>query len=154
MTHRQHRTVHSGDRDRQHRGRPTTGITSWDLAWATGVLEESPEVDLHGLTLTAEPMWFFDPIRCVSEPVPIATLAIMVADVRSALLLVDLLTLRQTGTIVLHEESGISTTRTWAGWSSEASSDIAVRVEITASERTWPWGGTAHETPARSHDGC
>lgn len=117
---------------------------SWDLAWAACVLEGLPNVELHGFTVDTDVLSYLNPTRCTIEPFTVVTVTIQAAGMDAARLLVEALRLSESGTAVLHDDCfGLTASHTWTGWAAEASAEVPVRVEVTASERLWNTEGVA-----------
>lgn len=114
-----------------------SAIKSHVITWAVNLLECLPNVDLHGYEVEAEHIPMFNPFTSQLELVPTVTLSIRPAGYAAAEVLADSLELRESEVSATDDGYGLLARHTWAGWVPDASHEVAVRVEMTATERLW-----------------
>lgn len=105
--------------------------SSHEVAWVATVLEDLPDVDVLSVRVESASIEV-GPDRTY---VPAMELDIHADGWGDAIVLAKALHLHEIGGRKTESEYGVSVWRTWAGWATEGSHEVPVRVVITAAER-------------------
>ncbi|MER6937086.1 hypothetical protein ABTX24_13485 [Nocardioides sp. NPDC127514] len=114
-----------------------SAIKSRVMTWAANLLECLPDVELHGFDIEADYVPALNAKTKKLQMVPAVTLSVRPAGYDAAKVLAESLSLPESDPSVKEDGLGLFAWHTWQGWVPEASTEVAVRVEITTTERLW-----------------